>query len=152
LNIRQATFDDLEWLITVCAQRMIKEELKHPHIYDYTASLVFIENMLRGQGIVFIAEENGIKAGAIGGIITQHPYNFNIVLLNESFWYVLPEFRMTSAGAKLLNTFTSWGEAKKEIDEISLSLLPSSPPLFKSLEKKGYKLNEYILYKIKGDK
>lgn len=149
--IREATYDDLEWLTTVCAKNMIEKELQHSSLYDYTSAMLFLENIISGKGICFIAVKEGIKVGAIAGMVMPHPYNYKITSLHESFWYVLPEYRNTLAGAKLLNAFTSWGENKKDVDEVTLSLLFSSPDLFKSLEKKGYLVREYVLTKIKKE-
>jgi RimJ/RimL family protein N-acetyltransferase len=144
--IRQANYNDLGWLTEVAAQNMFKEELKRPELYNYEGYYLFLENIMYHQrGVVFVAEKDDKLIGGIAGLVSSHPYNFNRTLLSESFWYVLPEYRNTSAGAKLIIAFTEWGKDNPNVDEITMSLLPSSPDLFTSLEKKGYKLTEYVL-------
>jgi GNAT superfamily N-acetyltransferase len=95
--------------------------------------------------VFFVAEkEDGYVAqlvGFIAGALGPHPYNAQIMVLSEQFWWVNPIHRGSSAGARLLERFLQFG--REHADWIVMTLETKSPVDPKSLERKGFKHFEH---------
>ncbi len=138
MMIRKAAIQDMSWLLDVAIKDMVFNELKIPSYYNRKTIQKIVEKGIKEETF-FIAEKDGIPVGAIGGVLTPHPYNEEVLVLSEQFWYVLPEYRNSSAGARLLAAFQEKG---KDADEVIMSLLIDSPISFESLEKRGFGMVE----------
>ncbi len=135
----------LEWFIETAAINMLKDELKRPELIDldrlYSLSLKGMKD-----GTAFVAKNGSSYCGVIGGLLHENIFNPKYKTLTELFWYVLPEYRNGRAGLMLLKAFDN--RAKEIADDSTLCLLPSSQVNIGSLEKRGYKLNEYAFRKV----
>lgn len=135
----------LEWFIETAAVNMLTDELKRPELIDldrlYNLALKGMQD-----GTAFIAKQGSTYCGVIGGLLHENIFNPKYKTLTEIFWYVLPEYRNGRAGALLLKAFDN--RAKEIADDSTLCLLPSSEVNISSLEKRGYKLNEYAFRKV----
>lgn len=135
----------LEWFIETAAVNMLTDELKRPELIDldrlYNLALKGMQD-----GTAFIAKQGSTYCGVIGGLLHENIFNPKYKTLTELFWYVLPEYRNGRAGALLLKAFDN--RAKEIADDSTLCLLPSSEVNISSLEKRGYKLNEYAFRKV----
>lgn len=144
IQVRRATLEDRAWLLHQLQEfadsagtkrRIFSENDEHAKVY--IARLIV-------EHVVFVAEqvegEFKKKVGLIAGLEVKHPYNPKINLLSENFWWVSPEFRGTSAGARLLIEFTNYG--KEHCDWITMSLQHNSPIKREAMEKRGYKIQE----------
>lgn len=136
--IRHATQDDREWLL---------EQLRAFDKFFGTKRSLFPENPYKA--IEFVGEliENHVffvavrkdsprPVGFIAGVLAPHPYNEDITVLSEMFWWVNPGFRMTSAGARLLDRFITHGRLNAHW--VVMTLEEKSPVDPKSLERKGF--------------
>jgi hypothetical protein len=60
--------------------------------------------------VMMVAEDaDGSLMGFIGGYLLKHPYNPEITVLQEAFFWVTPERRRSRAGALLLRAFIDHG-------------------------------------------
>jgi len=141
IRIRPAFHVDLPWLI---------EQLKAFDEFVASRQSLFgadapamIEKLVADQ-VVLIAEGEE-RHGCIGGTLAPHPFNSEIVVLTEMFWWVMPEHHGTSAGARLLQAFTAYGQ--ENADWIIMTLEAKSPVNPANLERKGFALLEssYLL-------
>lgn len=144
MKVRLALEEDLDWLINIAAIRMLSEEVGRPEYIDIDRINFLLEEMIR-QGTLYVTEEKDKLTGVIGGLFIPNFFNEKIKVLAEVFWYVVPEFRGSRAGALLLNIFTKKGEL--EADEICFSLLTKSMINPKTLTKRGYAMVEHAFRK-----
>lgn len=92
------------------------------------------------QKVLFIAAENGHPIGFIGGEVRAHPYNSQLPVLVEHFWWVCEERRGGRAGLLLLDELHKFADAHGY--RVAMSLLPHSPINERTLLKRGYRLAE----------
>ena len=90
--------------------------------------------------VFFVAESGDEFVGFISGYINAHPYNPDIKMLSESFWWIKPKFRGSRAAFLLLEAFTAFG--KECADCITMSVLADSPIKESTLTRRGFHLKE----------
>lgn len=91
---------------------------------EYISGL--IDNILAGQGVIFIKENVGI----IIGLITPTIWSDKIYCMQELAWFVKKEHRQTSAGYRLLVAYINQAkELKKQgrIDFYTMTKMITSP-------------------------
>lgn len=128
----------VEWVCEVAAKRMLEEELGEGKLYDKSQAYSLASN-----GITFVCVKEGEPVGVLGAIETPHIFNPKFSVLAEVFWYVLPEYRNTRAGALIIKAFNEY--AANNVDYSTMTLLPHSK--VNGLEKLGYKEQERIYIK-----
>lgn len=138
------TEEHLDWFVNVAATRMILEELKRPELVD-TPTLRSLATRGMHEGTAFVVTALGTPVGALGGLLVRNLYNPNIKTLTELFWYVLPEYRSTRAGAMLFSAFDLKGA--ECATESTLSILPHSSVNISTLNRRGFQLEELGLRK-----
>jgi hypothetical protein len=138
------TEEHLDWFVNVAATRMLLDELNRPELLNpSTLRQLAIKGM--DEGTAFVVTCLGAPVGALGGLLLPNLYNPSIKTLAELFWYVLPEYRNTRAGAMLFAAFDDKGE--KCATESTLSILPNSAVNISTLNKRGFRLEELGLRK-----
>jgi hypothetical protein len=144
LLVRTAKESDLDFLAS--------EALKFSKFYGTKFQLFPGEELakkgfesLMTKHLVLISEDNGVPTGFIAGYYLPHPFNPNLILLAESFWWVKEEFRAGRSALKLLNAFVDFG--KKHANWITFSLEHHSPVKESCLLKRGFRFQEksYLL-------
>lgn len=99
-----------------------------------------LDNILAGQGIIFI--EDGI--GLIIGLIVPTIWCDKTLVMHELAWYVKPENRNTTVGYRLLKAYVEYGKQLKAQDRIkmfTITKMVTSPNI--KYEKFGFaKLDE----------
>lgn len=148
ITVGLLTIEDLMWYVEVAGVRMLTDELKHPEYINLNNMYALAAKAME-EGTTFIAKDGDKCVGALGSILTSNLFNPDIKTLAEIFWYVLPEYRNTRAGAMLLIEFEK--KAKEVADEATLSLLPSSTISVDTLEKRGFALAEFGFRKQLGE-
>lgn len=138
------TKEHLDWFVDVAATRMLLDELKRPELLD-PSTLKQLATKGMNEGTAFVATCLGAPVGALGGLLVPNLYNPSIRTLIELFWYVLPEYRDTRAGAMLFTAFDNKGE--ECATEATLSILPHSAVNISTLNKRGFHLEELGLRK-----
>jgi hypothetical protein len=132
-------FDQLIELLTAFkgeSPHEIHEGRDVPHLTN------ILTRCLHG-GIILVAEDNKKIVGTIVAMIIPDIWFPKIHRLIELAWYVYPEYRNTTAGARLFTEYQRHAESLlsvKRIKNYSLSLLRQSPPI--NLEKRGFRLEE----------
>lgn len=148
IRIRQALESDLGWLLL--QQREFDQfygTARSLFPKDEAVALEVMTTIVRTQ-VVLIAEKEHASAipgvtldrervGFIAGALGPHPYNPDLIVLSEQFWWVVPEHRGGSAGAKLLAEFMDFG--RENAKWIVMTLEAKSPVDPKSLERHGFR-------------
>ena len=83
--------------------------------------------------------------GFIAGTLSRHLLNPEIIVLNETFFWVRPEYRKSKAAKHLLESFIKYG--KINADWVLFGVIDKATMSVRSLEKRGFKLKEqsYLL-------
>jgi hypothetical protein len=138
---RIAEEKDSLWIEEVAAVNMLCEKLLRPELVNPQRIRELVHKGIT-EKTCFIAEKDGEPVGVLGAFLTSNLFNPDIKVLGEVFWYVLPEYRNTRAGILLFKLFDA--TAKEIADEATLSILIASSEInVDSLEKRGFKLNEF---------
>lgn len=101
-------------------------ELSHVDDSNYLDRL--IDSILIGRGVIFIAEGRGMLAAAIAPSIWCE----KTLILHEIAWFVRPEYRGTSVGARLFKAYIEHGRRLKSEGRIryfTITKIDSSPDL-----------------------
>jgi N-acetylglutamate synthase-like GNAT family acetyltransferase len=87
-----------------------------------------LDNILAGQGIIYI-EEN---VGLIMGLIVPTIWCNKTLALHELAWYVKPEYRNTTTGYRLLKAYVKYGKqlkAQNRIKMFTITKMVTSPDI-----------------------
>ena len=100
-----------------------------------------IQNFIENHLALVVREARGL----IMGWVMPHPFNPQINLLAEAFWWVSPPHRRSRAGLLLLDAFVEFGV--KNAHMITFALEAESPVNERILTKRGFRLKEraYVL-------
>jgi len=146
---RRANTSDVDWLVAQLMEfsNFYGTRLALFSTPEYVRGAV--EAMIKNQP-VFVAlgcNDRGIidRLGFIAGVATPHPFNPNIRVFSEQFFWVTPDHRGSRASFLLLTDFLFWG--KNNADWITFALEGRSPMNERALTKRGFKLQErsYLL-------
>lgn len=87
--------------------------------------------------------------GFIGGTLGPHPYNPDVIVLSEMFWWVAPRDRGSPAASLLLERFVAYG--KQVAHWVTFNLNTSTPIRGANLERLGFRHVEqsYLLEVIR---
>lgn len=147
IKVRQATLEDLTWLLEQSRAFDSFYGTAYPIFpADYDAAAKVMTSIIETQ-VVLIAEKYYPVApgdhrvtqpvGFIAGALGPHPYNPELTVLSEQFWWVVPEHRGGFAGAKLLLEFMDFG--RMHAKWIVMTLESKSPVDAESLERRGFR-------------
>jgi GNAT superfamily N-acetyltransferase len=75
-----------------------------------------LDNILAGQGVVFISENKGL----LMALISHTAWCDKTYQMYELAWYVKPEFRNTTVGYRLLKEYIDYGNKLKSESRIAL--------------------------------
>jgi hypothetical protein len=137
---------DFDWCVHVASVRMLTEEVERPELIDIPTLYLIVNKMYMDKSAV-VAQCNGEYVGALGGLLHPNLLNPNIATLSELMWFVLPEYRKTRVGAMLLKSYDEIA-AETPAHDATFSLLNRSAVNYKSLEKKGFKIEEQGFRKV----
>lgn len=140
MRLRKADLGDLGWLVKQLrafdAFQGTKKSL-FPESAEEAVSL--LEGLIQAHPFI-VAEDFAGPVGFIAGVLQPHPYNSQVKMLSELFWWVDPRYRGSTAGARLLEAFIEYG--KRNADLVVMTLEEKSPVDPRSLERKGFRLYE----------
>ncbi len=144
VTIRSATPDDLGWLIDqtkAFAEFNKTKFLSFPN--EEYARAKLLEMMERH--FMRLAVRGDERLGFIAAWWVQHPYNPDVILMSETFWWVAEEHRHGRAGIMLLDEFVAFSKGRAHC--ATFSLLENSPVNERVLLKRGFRKHEtaYIL-------
>lgn len=139
LLIRKAELSDVEWMLDQLKEFAKFYGTKKSLFGDINYAAATVANIVENH-LCFVAWRGETRLGFITGYVCPHPYNPDIQLLTEAFWWVDPQYRLSGAGLMLLDKFTEWGE--DNCDWIVFTLEHHSPVKDSCLLKRGYRFNE----------
>lgn len=146
ITVRRAIQYDAPWLL-VQLRAFDRFFGTHRSLFPDLASAEqqLLQLMDPNGGCFFVATEGAMHLGFVVGALHPQLYNRSIRQLTELFWWVAPEHRRSSAGARLLMAFEAYGRA--HADFIVMTLEAKSPVNPRSLERRGFRLQEssYLL-------
>jgi N-acetylglutamate synthase-like GNAT family acetyltransferase len=159
MAIRRATLHDLQWLLAQlrafdqffgARKTLIPPDPAH-------AEAILLQLMDPDVGCFFLAERVDLvddellptPLGFIAGLVSRHFFNPAITTLTELFWWVDPTHRGSSAGARLLEAFTAYGQ--EHADWIVFTLETNSPVHPEALVRRGFvaKSQDFLLEVIR---
>ncbi|TXH41556.1 MAG: hypothetical protein E6Q97_37375, partial [Desulfurellales bacterium] len=127
IRIRRATVDDLWWIVRELKAFSNEYGSKHELFKSEEHCHLAMAGMVNDH-LVFVAEQqaqDGMELmGLIAGFVVKHPFNPDIRLLAETFWWVSKKHRTTRAGFKLLDSFISWG--RENVDWITFGTMTTT--------------------------
>lgn len=134
--IRVATRFDADEVAALMRQFRAESPLADVYGNDEEHFAQLFTNILAGQGVIFIAEGKGLMMG----IILPSIWSGKVMALHELAWYVKPEHRNSTVGARLFKAYVEHGKQLKANGRISfftVSKMVSSPTL--KYEKHGFR-------------
>jgi len=125
--IRQATkYDKTEIIEMMQLFRAEADIEQYKHLDNIVYWNKLLDNILAGQGIIFLEEGKGL----IMALITHTAWCDRTFQMYELAWYVKPEYRNTTVGYRLLKEYIDYGKQLKEQGRIklfSIAKMVSSP-------------------------
>jgi len=91
-----------------------------------------INHILVGRGVILLAEKNDKVVGMMIGYISKTIWDPLMLVMNELTFWVEPEYRGTSAGYKLLKTYSDYAKKLKDegrIEMYTMSKMVNSPDI-----------------------
>jgi GNAT superfamily N-acetyltransferase len=108
-----------------------------------TQNLRYILWSLTHQGTVLVAEDKGKVVGAIAGAFKTNIFYPSEVELQELFWWVIPEYRSSSAAYRLFNAFIQFGK-DEGVNRILMHKEPHNSLNEDAYEKRGFNYSEKV--------
>jgi GNAT superfamily N-acetyltransferase len=150
INIRPAEYRDLMEIITQGEAFYRYAGLdKYGLRFDQARFLrTLLEMMANKDAIMLVAEVDGVFAGTIAGIMAPWFLDTTQLTAGESWWWVLPEFRGSDAGKRLLEAFET--EAKERGASL-IAMVAFENERIKALDRiygrRGYSRAEYHYFR-----
>lgn len=108
--IRTATVDDIPRIIEL--GHMLHQSSSYAGMeFDPGMAASFMEQLISGVGVVFVAEINGEVVGGIAGGITEQWFSSELLAFDYSF-FIDPKARSGITATKLVKAFTSWAKLR----------------------------------------
>jgi hypothetical protein len=133
-SVREATLQDKDWLLIELKKFSDFYGTKIPLVGPKTHMV--LENIISNH-VLFVCQKGEELVGLIGGTLSPHFFNPDLLVLSEFFWWVHEAHRKTRAGIVLFNKFVSYG-TEKGADWITMCLTDHSELNIKTLIKRGF--------------
>jgi GNAT superfamily N-acetyltransferase len=109
MRVRPANLSDVPELVKL-GQSFIQEAPNYQsRPFDADALRLNLENVVNGQGAIFVVEGQDEIAGGIVCLTSKDWFN-NDVIAFEQVFYIKPAYRTSRASFLLLDAFISWSE------------------------------------------
>ena len=108
-------------------------------------SVESVIDLVISDGIGLVAMRDGKIAGAVAGVTHRNPFNSEIKMLTEVFWYVRKEYRGKMVGGGLLAGYLD--QAEKSGANIAMTLLDTTIGIEENFVKRGFRLREKTFIK-----
>jgi hypothetical protein len=142
MRIRKATALDDDAIIEILKQFADSQPFGRLKVEAKEYNDHYVRKILdavRNRGIILLATKNKQVLGVFMAIINPDMWIPRVKIMNELVWWVNPEHRNSTAGARLLKEYTKIGEKMvkdKTISTFTMTLLEDSP--IKDLQKRGW--------------
>lgn len=140
IEVKRATIEDVGFLyreLKLFAQVYGTKRSLFPAEEDDALKVIA---RIVNEHVCFVSWDGEERTGFIAGWFARHPFNPDILLLNEAFWWVSDFYRSTRAGSALLDKYIEWGRLNAHW--ITMALETDSPISSRSLTKRGFKPKE----------
>lgn len=135
--VREATGLDFADVASLCRHFWTQTEYTAVE-YSEESVMRFCE-LLLDRGFLFVAESDGKAIGCAGGLIAPLFINDQVTAAQEMFWFILPEYRGSGVGGRLLAAIKGAAQAAG-CKYVTVSLLASSPDFAaKIYERAGFR-------------
>ena len=141
MDVRRATLDDVPWLLAELRAFAAHYPITTVSLFGSDAHAEGMLLALIGGQFVAIATRNGERLGLIAGGVAPHPYNPDLLVASELWWWVSPAHRGTTAGYRLLASFHEWAR-QQGADLATMTLASNSQVRPGALERLGYRETE----------
>lgn len=138
--VRRAEQADVPWVLGQLRAFAAAYGTRRSLFGDAGHAEALVAGLIEDQ-FVAIAERDGEPVGLIAGVLQPHPFNPDLQVASELWWWVTPEVRGSRAGHLLLDAFEGWA-LESEADLINFTLEAHSPVRDRTLERRGYRLFE----------
>lgn len=139
IRTRQAIKEDSLWIMEQLYYFAEFYDTKKKLFGQKSYALKYIESVIENH-FVLVAENDDERTGFIAGLVMSHPFNPEIKMLQELWWWVAERFRGGRSGLKLFKDFSEFGQ--KYCDWTVFTLEEDSPVKDKILVKNGFKQKE----------
>lgn len=139
--IRELNTNSFEELQTLCRFGKEFAKVSGAGNFDDLSLLKFVNDILSTKrGKVFILEINKQVAGTIGVVAYPCYFNRSSLRVQETFWWVDPEYRNTKESIKLFTKVEEWAKEIKA-DQVMISAMEALDPdrLGRFYTKKGFR-------------
>lgn len=141
IRVRLAKPEDVNWVMTqMPGLRAFMETRIPPFPKDPAKFRPAIETLVTKHLFMVAETIFGNPVGFIAGFVSPGFFNPDVLVLQETLWWVEPGSRDGRAGLNLFEAFVAWGE--RYADWISITLEENSPIRKGHLEKHGFMLKE----------
>lgn len=147
-SVRVATHEDIDWIVDELKRFAALARTKKPLFGSEAHAVPFISSCIDHHVALIAESETHERLGVIIGTLCPHPFNPEIRLLSEIFFWVTEAARGSRAAPLLLNAFDLIGSQRA--DWITLSKFFTSPIHSRSYERRGYRLQEQTFLKETG--
>lgn len=146
VEVRLATLDDVSWIMEQVPSLIDFARTRIPPFPKDPAKIRPAVQCLIQKHLFMIAKTyKNEPLGFIAGFVSPGFFNPDLLVLQETLWWVKPEARDGRAALMLLQAFVTWGETYT--DWVSISLEDHSLIRPGHLEKHGFKLKEHTYLK-----
>ena len=140
VDVRRATLDDVPWLLGELREFAAHYPLPVSLFGSDAHATALLETLIADQFLA-IAERNGGRMGLIAGIVGPHPFNPDLLVASELWWWVSAVHRGSRAGYALLAAFHEWAAASGA-HLATMTLAANSAVEAAALERFGYRETE----------
>ena len=136
MKIRPATILDTNWIVSQGIEFLKWERPDKP----VNEGMLYVKCAeIMAHGFILVAVEKGELVGMIGGTFSEGYWYPDETHLIESFWWVIPESRKSTAGIRLLKEFIKIG-TEEGASHIVMSMESISPLNDDAYTKRGFEL------------
>ena len=140
-KITRFDYDQLcEFMIEFAIETGIKTYDKETYNYEYAKNILL---RCEKAGVSLVAEHEGKIVGMILSLRVPEVWMPDIIRLRELAWWVRPEYRSTTVGARLFAEYRSQAQElldEKKITGYTITKLSTSPDF--DYERRGFKFIE----------
>lgn len=136
--VRRATEEDIPWLMVQLRAFAATVPTRHSVMGSDLYCEALLGRLIKEQ-YVAIAMRDGEAVGLIAGLVQPSPFNPDLQLASELWWWVTPEERHGRAGLLLLDAYEDWVENESDAEMSNFTLETISPVSDRALTRRGYR-------------
>lgn len=137
MEVRRAVSEDVPWLCDALRAFAADYPAPIPLFADAGHVAALVEHLIATHFVAVAVHAVRGPVGLIAGLCQPHPFNPALRIATELWWFVPPEARGTSAGARLFSAFEDWAVAQGA-GAIALTLESTTALSDQALTRRGY--------------